>query len=184
MNFVVIQNVVNKIMSKKGDKGITRGECLLDVSKDSAFVEAVGSIDSFQANLGEVRSIITNDEENETFFKIEKDLYEIMGSLYVGKEWSSGKKRIKEINDEAEVFKKRIKNLGDFLIPGENEVEAKINICRTKCRETERRIVALKMEREKKEISDFDGNVLKYFNRLSYLLNWMWRSKFLIKNSY
>ena len=39
-------------MSEKGDKGLTSGECNLNVSKDSPFVEAVGAIDRFQAQVG------------------------------------------------------------------------------------------------------------------------------------
>lgn len=165
-------------MSEKGDRGITQGECLLDVSKNSVFVEAVGSIDRFQANLGLAKVKITKSDEKKNFFQIEKDLYEVMGSLYMGQDWTSGKKRVEEIDKSIELTKKRVSNLEGFLIPGENEVEARINLCRTDCREAERRLVALKIEREEKENLSFDQNILKYFNRLSCLLNLMWRSKF------
>ncbi len=165
-------------MSEKGDRGITQGECLLDVSKNSVFVEAVGSIDRFQASLGLAKVKITKSDEKKNFFQIEKDLYEVMGSLYMGQDWTSGKKRVEEIDKSIELTKKRVSNLEGFLIPGENEVEARINLCRTDCREAERRLVALKIEREEKENLSFDQNILKYFNRLSCLLNLMWRSKF------
>ena len=165
-------------MSERGDKGFTSGECNLNVSKDSPFVEAVGAIDRFQARLGWARVAIEEIEEKEKILQIEKDLNEIMGSLYNGKDWEHGKKRIEEIESESEEYKKRVKDLNNFLIPGENEVESRINICRTDCREAERRVVTLKWDREEKKKEKFDENVLRYFNKLSSFLNWMWRSKF------
>jgi cob(I)alamin adenosyltransferase len=155
-------------MSDRGDKGLTSGECNLTVAKDSPFVEAVGAIDKFQARLGWVKVIINNKKEKQIFCQIEKDLNEIMGNLYLKTKWKNGRKRIEEIEKEAEKYKIKAENFKKFLIPGENEVESRINICRTDCREAERRIVAFK----------FDENLLKYFNKLSYFLNWVWRAKF------
>jgi cob(I)alamin adenosyltransferase len=165
-------------MSERGDKGFTSGECNLSVSKDSPFVEAVGAIDKFQARLGWTRVVLEEKEEKEKILQIEKDLNEIMSSLYIGKDWKNGEKRIEEIESDSEEYKQRVKDLNDFLIPGENEVESRINICRTDCREAERRVVTLKWDREEKKKEKFDENVLKYFNKLSSFLNWMWRSKF------
>jgi len=164
-------------MSEKGDRGITQGECLLEVSKNSVFPEAVGAIDDFQARLGSARVLLKSDDKKNVF-EIEKDLYEVMGVLYLGGKWRRAEERIEDIDDRAEQYKSRVKNLGTFLIPGENETESRINLCRTGCRTAERKIVALKIDREENEKLDFDENILKYFNRLSYLLNWMWRSKF------
>ena len=165
-------------MSEKGDQGITQGECCLSVSKDSVFVETVGTIDRFQARLGWARVEVIDDTDKKNIFQIEKDLNEVMSSLYVGKNWDNGARRIEEISGDAELIKNRVKNIEGFLIPGENEIESRLNICRTDCREAERRVVSLKLEREGKEGLELDQNVLKYFNRLSYLLNWMWRSSF------
>jgi len=164
-------------MSERGDMGITQGECCLNVSKDSPFVEAVGAIDKFQAHLGWTRVVLEKDEEKQNFFQIEKDLGEVMSSLYTGGSWTNGEKRIEEIRNDTEEYKKRVEDLNSFLIPGESEVESRINICRTECREAERRVVTLKLDREEKEGLNFDGNILKYFNKLSSLLNFMWRSK-------
>ena len=157
---------------------MTQGECFLDVSKDSPFVEAVGSIDKFQARLGWTRVILTDKDDKKRIKDIQKDLYEIMGSLYLGKNWDNGEKRIEIIEEDTVLFKERVKDLVGFLISGENEIESRINICRTDCREAERRVVTLKLEREEKEGLDLDKNILKYFNKLSLFLNFMWRANF------
>ena len=162
-------------MSENGDKGFTLGECNLLVSKDSPFVEAVGAIDKFQARLGWTR-VMLEGEDKEKILQIEKDLSEVMGSFYKGEKWEKGEERIGEI--ETEINNKRVGDLNSFLIPGENEIEARINICRTDCREAERRVFTLKNDREERCKTDFDKNVLKYFNKLSTYLYWMWRSKF------
>ena len=153
--------------TKRGDSGKTCGECFLTVSKDSVFVRAVGSIDSLQASLGLFRVVAKNDNKK-IILQIEKDLSEIMGSLFMNQKWLKIEEKIEEVNTEAEKIKKEIGKVEKFLIPGENEIEARVNKCRTDCRETEVRVVALKA----------DKKILKYFNRLSYLLNWIWRSSF------
>jgi cob(I)alamin adenosyltransferase len=169
-------------MSERGDKGLTEGECLLTVSKDSPFVEAVGAIDEFQSRLGLARVLLEEKKENRKIYEIEKDLHEVMGSLYTGQNWKNGERRVEEIKNDGDEYKKivrdRVGNLEDFLFPGENELEARLNGCRTGCRTAERRIKTLQIEREEKEDLEMDKNILSYFNRLSYFLNWMWRSKF------
>jgi len=164
-------------MSERGDKGLTCGECLLNVSKDSPFVEVVGAIDDFQARLGLARVLLKGDEEK-TILKIEEDLTGIMGSLFSGTDWEQGKKRIEKIEDGIKSYQVRVESLDNFLIPGKNEIESRLNLCRTGCRTAERRIVTLKWDREEKEGLDFDDNILKYFNILSKYLYLMWRSKF------
>jgi cob(I)alamin adenosyltransferase len=165
-------------MSERGDRGLTCGECLLDVSKDSSFVKAVGGIDEFQARLGSARVVLEDKEEKQKIRKIEEDLVGIMGSLYVGNDWKSGKKRIREMDKEIVIYQGRVGDLNGFLIPGENETEVRLNLCRTACREAETRLVTLKLTREIEENLDFDENILKYFNRTSKFLYFMWRLKF------
>jgi cob(I)alamin adenosyltransferase len=163
-------------MSERGDKGMTSGECCLNVSKDSPFVEAVGAIDDFQARLGLARVLLEGDDKN-NILEIEKDLTEVMGTLYQGKKWEESEKRVKEIDGGIEKYKGRVENLSSFLVPGENEIEARLNLCRTGCRTAERKVVTLKLDREEKKGLDFDENILKYFNKLSTYLYWMWRLK-------
>ncbi len=163
-------------MSERGDSGKTSGECNLTMSKDSPFVEAVGAIDDFQARLGFARVLLKGDEE-ETIFQIENDLSEVMGSFYESVNWENGNKRLKDIENEVGKYRDRVKNLNSFLVPGENEIESRINLCRTGCRIAESKVVGLKNDREEIQGKEFDENVLKYFNRLSTFLYFMWRSK-------
>ena len=159
---------------------MTCGECLLEVSKDSPFVKAVEGIDEFQARLGSARVLLEDKKENEKIYQIQKDLVEVMGSLFSGDDWKSGKKRIEEMDKDVLIYQERVGNLGGFLIPGENETEVRLNLCRTACREAEIRVVALKLDREGKRSLVLDKNILKYFNRTSSFLFLIWKSKKLI----
>ena len=163
-------------MSERGDRGITSGECSLPVSKDSSFVEAVGSIDEFQARLGHAR-VLLEGEENKRFLGVESNLSGVMGVLYLGGMWNDGEKRIKELDVWINGYTKGKNELKNFLLPGENELESRLNLCRTGCRAAERRLVALKKDRQENEELDFDKNILGYFNRLSTYLFWIWQSK-------
>lgn len=163
-------------MSERGDKGITSGECGLPVNKDSSFVEAVGSIDEFQARLGHAR-VLLEDENNKRFLNIESDLSGVMGVLYQGVMWSGGEERIKELDSWIGGYTKGENRLKNFLLPGDNELESRLNLCRTGCRMAERKLVTLKTDREENEGLEFDNNILGYFNRLSTYLFWMWQSK-------
>lgn len=162
-------------MSERGDKGLTLGECNLVVSKDSAFVRTVGRIDDLQSRLANTRVLLV-DQENKDFKDIQTDLYEIMGSLYQRVEWKNGKERIKWLEEENVSKSERVENLGKFLIPGENEIESRVSLCRTGCRLVEEDVVSLKNERKKNKLY-FDQNLIKYFNKLSTYFYLVWREK-------
>lgn len=168
-------------MSEGVKKGFTSGECNLPVSKDSPFVETMGSMDEFQAKLGWTRVKLMEEgckDEGERVLKVEMYVSEIMGTLYQEIKWEDGDKKIEELEGWIDGYTKgRVKNLEGFLVPGENELESRLNLCRTACRTAERRVVTLKLERMKDEADNFDENVLGYFNMLSTYLFWMWQSK-------
>jgi ATP:cob(I)alamin adenosyltransferase len=158
-------------MSDRGDKGLTLGECNLEMSKNSPFVRVVGMIDELQARVAWAR-ILFEDKENIELEQIEEDLYQIMGSLYKGVKW--GEERIRILEEKIKFYAEKFGNPRKFFIPGRNELEVRINLCRTGCRLAEEELVSLKEENEKNN-SYFDGDILKYMNKLSTYFYWMWR---------
>jgi len=163
-------------MSDRGDKGMTLGECNLEMSKNSPFVRTVGMIDELQARVAGAR-ILFEGVKNIDFEQIEKDLYQIMGSLYKGMKWEEGEGRIKKMESEVEFYGEKFGNPKKFFIPGENELETRINLCRTGCRLAEEELVFLKEEHEIGKLY-FDGNILKYINKLSTYFYWAWRENY------
>jgi cob(I)alamin adenosyltransferase len=163
-------------MSEKGDKGLTLGQCNMKMSKDSPFVRTVGVIDDFQARLGLAKSILIEKTEKEEIDLMQVDLHQIMGSLYEASEWGGGEERVTYIEEKVNSYRGRIKNLGEFLIPGNNELDARLNFCRTGCRLVEEEAVSLRDDYIKRKLF-FDPNIIKYFNKLSTYLYFMWRDK-------
>jgi len=163
-------------MSDRGDKGITLGQCNMEMSKNSPFVRTVGMIDELQARVAGARILFEN-KKNVEFEQIEKDLYHIMGSLYKGMKWEEGEGRIKKMESEIESYGEKFGNPKQFLIPGKNELEVRINLCRTGCRLAEEELVLLKESQEKNDLY-FDGNILKYINKLSTYFYWGWRENY------
>ena len=162
-------------MSERGDKGLTLGECNLVVSKSSCFVRAMGVIDDFQARLGSAR-VLLDGEENNKIKAVQTDLHQIMGSLYQRSKWEKGDESIKEVEEDIKSYQGRIENLEKFLIPGKNETEVRVDLCRTGCRLVEKELVFLKKKNKKKKLY-FDLNIIKYFNKLSTYFYLMWREK-------
>lgn len=156
-------------MSDRGDKGITLGQCNLEMSKNSPFVRTVGMLDELQARVAVAR-IFFKKNENSDFEQIEKDLYQIMGSLYKGVEWQEGGERIKDLESKIKFYSEKFGNPKQFLIPGKNELEVRINLCRTGCRLAEEEVVSLDFS--------FDKNILKYMNKLSTYFYWVWRENY------
>lgn len=152
-------------MSDRGDKGLTLGECNMEMSKNSPFVRVVGMLDELQARVAWAR-ILLKSEENTYFEEIEKDLYQIMGSLYKREVWQGGEEKIKDLDNKIKFYGEKFGNSKKFLIPGKNEVEARVNLCRTGCRLAEEELVAYLY---------FDGNILKYINKLSTYFYWILR---------
>ena len=156
-------------MSIQGDKGITLGQCNMEMSKNSPFVRTVGMIDELQARVAGAR-ILFEGEDNVNFEQIEIDLYQIMGSLYKGVEWSEGEERIKYLDNKIKFCGEKYGNPKKFFIPGKNELEVRINLCRTGCRLAEEEVVSLDFS--------FDKNILKYMNKLSTYFYWIWRENY------
>jgi cob(I)alamin adenosyltransferase len=151
------------ITTKTGDQGQTT--CGNErVDKDDLLVEAIGTIDELQANLGIIKCNLNVETFCEMFLRIEniqKDLMNINGELACGIKFDNLEKRINEIENDLKAAEKELPELKEFVIPGKNSAEAQTHVCRTVCRRAERRIVGL-CKRKK-----INKEVIKYFNRLS-----------------
>ena len=149
-----LRDLIMSITTKTGDKGYT-SVASRRVKKDSKIIEAIGTIDELQAIIEDV--------------EIQKDLYEIMGEIAVGK-ISNLEFKISKLEKEIENLEKKLKPLTKFLI-FKKEKARKLNWVRTVVRRAERRVVAL----ENLEFKILNlKTIIVYLNRLSdyfYLLS-------------
>ncbi len=159
-----------KIYTKKGDGGTTSlfgGE---RVDKDSLRIEAYGTVDELNSQLGVVRSLQPAKVLLEILEQLQNDLFVLGADLATPND--TGKKGIKRIGlHHAEALEKHIDRLdveleplSSFVLPAGGRVAAALHVARTVCRRAERSVVRLKK----------DGNIgdapVVYLNRLSDLL--------------
>ncbi len=160
-----------KIYTRKGDDGTTGLYGGGRVAKDSAAPEAYGTVDEAQAALGVARALCERGGELDVLLTgLERDLWVLMGELAT--DASNAHKlvdgtsrvtaemvaalevRIDEVSD-------RFEPPTDFVVPGETQVAAALDVARTVIRRAER--VSLR--------AAADGSqVVPYLNRLSDLV--------------
>ena len=163
------------IVTKTGDDGTTGLMYNRRVSKAHARVEAYGTADELNAAIGMARAAATDDFLRGNLISIQKDLVVLMGELatlaedrerYLKDGFTvvipamTGKLEtvVKEIESQSISFK-------GWATPGANASAAALDMARTICRRTERRV---------RELAEFGESVnpeiVVYLNRLSDLL--------------
>lgn len=166
-----------KIYTKTGDKGTTRlvdGSC---VEKFNPRVEAYGSVDELNSQLGVVRSLL--EEKNISALntldpklqKIQNHLFNV-GSL-LGTENKDVFTKLPQIEDKhieaLEIWIDEatadLPDLKNFILPAGSLLASQLHVARTSCRRAERRSAEILIAN-----NDHYQNCLIYLNRLSDLL--------------
>jgi cob(I)alamin adenosyltransferase len=160
---------VARIYTKTGDDGTTGLIGGQRVSKDSALIEASGSLDELNALIGLVRADTLPDEVDQVLETIQSDLF-AMGTQISTPEGSGikspgiGDEKIGKLEHEIDALEERVSPLRQFILPGGSREAAELHLARTVARRAERHCVTLSRS------SKIDPRVLRYLNRLSDLL--------------
>jgi len=159
-----------KIYTRSGDEGKTALFGGRRVGKDSARIEAYGTVDELNAFLGYACSRAENDEIRSHLTDIQHELF-LLGSdlatpidsknVNVTRIDESNVQRLEALIDALEA---QLQPIRYFILPGGTETASRLHVCRTVSRRTERCIVQLSTI---EEINELD---IKYINRLSDLL--------------
>ena len=150
----------------KGDSGETS---LFDgsrVKKNDPILELLGSIDELNSFIGLVRSKIDEDNLHSDLYFLQTSLSKLMGMIAGASSQSLFDFNTTNLLDwlEAKIllYSKEIFNPKEFTFPGDNEIGAIFDICRTVSRRTERTAVDVSIQKE-----NFDDQILMVLNRLS-----------------
>jgi cob(I)alamin adenosyltransferase len=163
------------IVTKTGDKGETSLMYGRRVSKADPRVDAYGCVDELNAALGLARSIGNDKFVSEQIRAEQKDLIVVMGELATAREdldryvkdgfrltSATMVDRLTAVIVDLEKDKSLYPQ--DWVIPGTTAVSAALDFARTTCRRAERRVATLIVGEK-----DFNGEILRYLNRLSDL---------------
>lgn len=152
-----------------GDSGKTRMLGVHEIDKDSLSIEAGGAVDELSSFVGLAISKIKDKKTADILQDVQKDLFTIGAELAGSKKRDDKSTQLEPdhvVRLEGEIFKldNSLKPLDKFILPGGSEDASLLHVARSICRRAERRVVALKKERI------LNDDIIKYLNRLSYLL--------------
>ena len=164
---------INKVYTRSGDAGNTRligGE---ERWKDNIRIEAFGTVDELNAEIGLCRELV-KEIGNEKFLSLIRFLKSVQNELFnLGTRLATAEgynsKNLPQLSDDAilkleseiDTANESLSELTSFVLPGGSVINAQLHIARNVCRRAERRVVSLL----KKE--NVDPKNIRYLNRLS-----------------
>ena len=160
-----------RIYTRGGDKGRTGIHGGERVDKDDIRIEANGTLDEVNAQIGIVRALLPPEHEwQDVLGKIQRELMVVMS--HVATPSAIRDKNPNALSDDLVVFcEQQIDTLtaqmednGFFFLPGGTLISAHLQLTRTIVRRAERRLWTLNRQ------DPVEENILQFTNRLSDLL--------------
>ena len=158
--------MISKVYTRTGDAGQTSLVSGTRVDKDDVRVEAYGTIDELNSNLGVLlhSTKLDNPEVIAIVRKAQNKLFNIGGYLAndkADKLYGVTQEDVAELERMMDQMNETIPPAQGFVLPGGTRLSAQADRCRTITRRAERRVVTLA------KVAPIDPLVLEYLNRLS-----------------
>ena len=152
-------NRLSKIYTRTGDDGTTGLGDGSRVAKDSARVEAFGTVDELNSVVGMVLAEPSVPAGLRAELEaIQHDLFDVGGELCVPGMTLVVGERVAWLERALDALNAPLPPLKEFILPGGGRAAAACHLARTVCRRAERRIVALR---------EPNAELTRYVNRLS-----------------
>lgn len=162
--------VLNKIYTRTGDKGDTALGDGSRVNKNSARVNAYGTVDETNATVGLAR-LYADGDMNVALARIQNDLFDLGADLCrpemekdIDAEYTPLRMistQVDRLEQEIDIMNISQETLRSFILPGGSPLAAHLHLCRTVSRRAERLTVDLS------NIEAINPIAVKYLNRLS-----------------
>ncbi len=157
-------NRLSKIYTRTGDSGTTGLADGRRVDKDSLRIEAIGSIDELNSQIGAILAHETDEGIRRCLMAVQNDLFDLGGELCLPDYQAISDADIDRLEHWLDGYNAELPPLKEFILPGGGPRAASCHVARTVCRRAERRIITLRRE---EPVADA---TLAYLNRLSDLL--------------
>lgn len=156
--------------TRLGDDGATGLLGKGRVPKYDLRIEVLGTLDEATAAIGLGRAFCLVPESSVVLLKIQQDLYHLMSEVAatpenVEKFRVINPSHINWIEGQTEALEKMVTVPGEFILPGDTQAGAALDLARTVVRRAERRLAELL---QRGDITNYD--LLGYLNRLSSFL--------------
>src|SRR5215469_1528222 len=162
---------LNRIYTRSGDGGKTRLASGSPVAKTHPRVEAFGTVDELNAQIGVARThLVALPELDALLAAVQNDLFDLGADLATPAQ-RDGDLRILEsqvarLERDIDGMNEVLAPLNSFVLPAGSPAAAALHVARTICRRAERRTVQL----DETKGEGVSPAALKYLNRLSDLL--------------
>ncbi len=161
---------LTRIYTRLGDDGETHLGDMSRVPKTDPRIEAYGTIDELNAQLGVALTVDGLDPRHAEWLRhIQNDLFDVGADIAAPPEPDGGRDRLRVIPEQTVWLEERcdevnaqLTPLKSFVLPGGTPAAAHLHVCRTVCRRAERHTIACG--------PDAGPEVVRYLNRLSDLL--------------
>jgi len=167
--------IINKVYTKKGDKGKTSIVGGHKVNKSSKIIKAFGDIDELNVVVGICKANIEfiNNKDGRLlsvyFQRIQHELFNLGNMIatlpedYKKSMPSINKNDVVYMENKINFFNEALPSLTSFILPGGGDLSLKLHLARVVCRRCERNVVELSEEIK------VDNIIISYLNRLSDL---------------
>ena len=157
-------NRLSRIYTRTGDDGSTGLGDGTRVGKDSARVEAYGTVDEANACIGLLLATDMPETVRDLLTRIQHQLFDLGGELCIPGHAAIFDADIDALEAQLDQFNEGLPALKEFILPGGGEAAARCHIARTVVRRAERRTVELA------RLENVRPQPVQYLNRLSDLL--------------
>ena len=157
-------NRLSKIYTRTGDDGSTGLGDGTRVAKDSARVNAYGTVDEANSTIGLLLAAELPDGVRELLTRIQHQLFDLGGELCIPGHAAVFDADVDALEARLDHYNDDLPPLKDFILPGGGEAAARCHIARTVVRRAERDAVTLSRH------DAVRPQAIRYLNRLSDLL--------------
>jgi len=159
---------LTRIYTRLGDDGETHLGDMSRVSKTHPRIEAYGTVDELNAQLGVALALPAFPERFAAFLRrIQNDLFDVGADISVPHGGDRARLRLVPeqttwLEHACDEVNAELAPLKSFVLPGGSPAAAQLHVCRTVCRRAERRTIDCGDE--------VNPECVRYLNRLSDLL--------------
>jgi cob(I)alamin adenosyltransferase len=157
-------NRLTRIYTRTGDKGTTGLGDGTRSTKESARIEAIGTVDELNCCIG---ILLTENLEigvRDELENIQHDLFDLGGDLSIPSRVSMSKMQVTNLEEKIDQYNSTLPDLKEFILPSGTRAAALCHVSRTVCRRAERCVVRLSRTETVAPL------IIQYLNRLSDFL--------------
>jgi cob(I)alamin adenosyltransferase len=159
-----------KFYTRLGDEGFTGIIGKERLAKFDLRIEALGTVDEANAALGMARSLCKAPENLELILQVQRELFALMSELAttadLGEKFHKiSPEKVTWLEEMSDELTKKVSSPMEFIVPGDSQAGAALDMARTIVRRAERRVVELTHRKGVK-----NQELIRFLNRLSTLV--------------